>query len=81
MRYSELFKTSYENQIASILLAQATVEENLRQIAIMAANIYVQSQERSMLTLANAAETQREYLRLQCKPWYEFCDITDNQYD
>jgi len=70
--FTNQFKITCKNQIADILLAQQTVEENLRLIAKLAANVYVQSENRKLLTLANTAEQQREFLRLQCIPWYEF---------
>ena len=72
---TDKFKKIYQMEIADIIAAQTKVESELKYIAIQCAHLYAATGERDMLTLATTAEQQRDYLRLQCVPWFKFCGV------
>jgi len=71
-KMTDKFKKVHQMEIADIIAAQAKVESKLKYIAMQCAHLYAATGERGVLTLAAVAEQQRDYLRLQCVPWFEF---------
>lgn len=67
-----IIRDNHKGEIHEIVNAKIKVQDELKYIALQCAHLYAATGERDALTLASVAEQQRDFLLLQCTPWFKF---------